>query len=70
MKNLRIEISEGEDDGSDVSIHGVNLPEAPDDPEAFAEWDRKWTSICNGIHALLGELGPIPDVGWEVKFWV
>jgi len=66
---LRIEISEGDGDGSSISIHGVNLPEPPDD-DSFPEWDRKWTSICNGVHALLGELGPIPENGWKVKFWV
>ena len=69
---LRIEITEGDDDPaySGVSIHGIDMPDAPEDPEAFKEWDKRWTSICNGIHALLGDLGPVPETGWKVKFWV
>ena len=65
---LRIEIVDGAD-GADVSIEGVDFPEAPEDEAAFAEWDARQTSIRNAIHALLGELGPIPEAGWDVKFW-
>ena len=67
---MRIEINEGGTDGVGVSIHGVNMPEPPEESEDFLEWDKRWTSICNGIHALLGELGPLPSTGWKVEFWV
>lgn len=69
---LRIEIGESRDggDGASISIQGVDFPEAPDDEAAFIEWDKRWTGICNGIRALLGKLGPIPDAGWAVRFWV
>ena len=67
---LRIEISEGPDDGSSVTIQGVNMPPPPEDIEAFEEWDKCWTGICNGIHALLAHLGPFPEAGWNVQFWL
>ena len=66
---LRIEITEGAG-GAGASIQGVDFPEAPEDEAAFAVWDVRWSGICNGIHALLGELGPTPEDGWCVKFWV
>ena len=36
--------------------------------DVWDEGDQIWTKICNGIHAFLAELGPIPEGGWDVKF--
>lgn len=67
---IRIEIEDGNSDDADVSIRGVDFPDAPADDAAYAVWEERWSSICNGIHALLAELGAIPETGWSVRFWV
>lgn len=56
-----------EPDGSGVSICWKDCPDQSHGHE-WDSWDQAWTKISNGIHCLLGELGPIPDSGWEIEF--
>jgi len=54
-------------EGSSVTIR--NLNKAPDcDDAEYTAWNKRWTSVCQGIHLLLSELGPIPDGGWKVEY--
>lgn len=62
---IKIGVHEGEGPHPGVSVHWK------DAPEFTAEWDgmdQAWTKICDGIHSLLGNLGPIPEKGWNVVF--
>jgi hypothetical protein len=64
---LEIKISTPNEEGPSVTIH---WKDSPDDPVKL-EWDaadQAWTKICDGIHALLHNLGPIPEGGWGVEF--
>ena len=77
INRLKIEFTHGDDPNTDVSIQYVNVNEAIlnyDDEavsdETFLEHQERFQAICNGIHALVAELGPLPDTGWEIKFWV
>jgi len=66
---VRIEVSTPTDGGS-VGIRWVDsdLDPAVDDET----WNRNieaWDRMTAGIHALLSELGPIPEGGWDVKLY-
>ena len=62
------------DVGPSVSIHWKDSdteiipPMDADESEKWDRGDQAWTKICNGIHALIGELGPLPEGGWDVEF--
>jgi hypothetical protein len=65
-----IEIKIGEQEENDGSSVEIRWKDAPDNV-AETDWnneDQVWTKICNGIHGLLAELGPIPKNGWKVEF--
>jgi len=65
---LRIEINEGGGGGADITILGIDLPEPPEDEVKFLKWRERRDNLINGIHALLVNLGPIPENGWQVEY--
>ena len=65
---LEIKISHPTEEGPSVSIHWKDSPVVADDAGDFGDEDQAWTKICNGIHALLANLGPFPEGGWDIEF--
>ncbi|RJR07451.1 hypothetical protein C4588_06915 [Candidatus Parcubacteria bacterium] len=54
-----------------VSIHWIDCPMSEDLNDD--EWDQTmmiWEKVKNGVHALIGNLGPLPPGGWAVKCWL
>lgn len=52
-------------DSPGVSIRWKN---SPDILQEFDAADQAYTKICDGIHNLLSNLGPIVGEGWVVEF--
>ena len=51
-------------DGSHISMNWKNVPTM--DGDWTPKMEEVWGDVKNGIHALIGNLGPIPEAGWEV----
>ncbi len=58
---IKIEITTPCDVGVGTSIHWK-------DGSGEEKYDKVWDKITKGIHALLMELDPIPEGGWNVVF--
>ena len=59
---------EWEEVNSHVSIRWEDRPLDDDlDDEEFDKFDLAWTRICDGIHSLISNLGPIPETGWDAR---
>src|SRR3990172_6138209 len=68
---LKIELELGDNDGSHIGVEWVDCP--PLEHVSDEEWNQNllvWDQVKNGIHALLGNLGPIPPEGWKIRFWL
>ena len=71
---LVIKLKAPNPDGAGVGIRWVDphpeidIPMDAKDTDVWDEGDQAWTKICNSIHALIGELDPIPEGGWEIEF--
>ena len=65
---ISIEIRESlEPDGVGVSILWADTPDISSvRHQEWEHFDKCWKIVCDGIHGLLAELGPIPENGWDV----
>lgn len=68
---LKIELELGNGDGGDVGMQWVDCP--PLEHVSDEEWNNSLLisdQVKNGLHALIWPLGPIPEGGWKIRYWM
>lgn len=66
---IKLRESDNPDDKGSVGFEWVNSPvhdHMPD--EVWHKWFTLSRKVTNGIHALIGNLGPLPPNGWIVEY--